>query len=71
MLFINSHKTKQFPAEFLLLRQAIRSAWLDILENPGDLQRAVEYMIRDHHYITCFKRMLGVSSLLFDSEGSS
>ena len=69
MLFICSRKTEQFPVEFSLLRQAIRSAWLDILENPSDLQHAVKYMLQNRHYVTCFKRMLGVSSLLFDSDG--
>ena len=71
MLLMSTYMVRRFPAACSLLRQVVRSAWLDLLEDPQDLQQAVIYVFEKRHYVACLKRLLGVGSLLFDLDRQS
>lgn len=53
------------PTEAALLTAAIRAAWLDLIEEPRLRQLALSFLIDHSSYARCFRRMLGITPLLF------
>lgn len=64
-LIVRSSFMQRHPGRVNALSMAVRAAWLDLLEDPNKVERAVEYMMKDGDFFKALRRTLGLYNLEF------